>query len=74
MTKQCISCPNGQYYHVNNGACEVCPSGKSFDINIHQCVVNVDPGQYYSNIDSSDNSLQIYGGLTLDEIQTTLQK
>lgn len=70
-TMDCIQCPTSYYYNVDEQMCQNCPSGSVFDINTHSCARQPPAGTYFTNIDVAPNNLEIYGGLTLNEIQTT---
>lgn len=70
-TMDCVQCPANLYYNVNANMCQDCPSGTKFDINSHTCATPQPLGTYFTNIQAAPNQLEIYGGLTLNEIQTT---
>lgn len=70
-TKNCMSCPETYYYNFDTGQCVRCESDTVFDVNIHKCSTSLAVGSYFTNLETSPNDLQLYGGLTLDQIKTT---
>lgn len=66
QTRDCVSCPETYYYNFDTGVCSKCESGTTFDINVHKCATPQPQGAFFTNLESSPNDLEIYGGLTLD--------